>query len=52
MKGAILTVLVLGAVTFAGCLGSSDTSFDYVPGEDYVETGRTVHLKATVLDLL
>lgn len=41
---AVLALLVL-----SGCFGGGD-SFDFVPGEGYSDTGRTVHLKATVVD--
>lgn len=37
-------------VALSGCV--TFNSFDYVPGENFTETGRTVHLKATVLDLV
>lgn len=52
MRTLLITATLL-TVTLAGCFGfDSDDGFDYVPGENFKETGRTVHLKATVLDLV
>jgi len=47
-----LTAFVLLAlVPLSGCFGSGGAeSFDFVPGEGAKPTGRTVHLKATVVD--
>lgn len=46
---AAATVL-LAFLPLSGCLGSGGDSFDFVPGTKFKETGRTVHLKATVRD--
>jgi hypothetical protein len=45
----LLAALALAALPLAGCMGGSD-GFDFVPGTKFKETGRTVHLKATVVD--
>ncbi len=50
MVRTMIALVPLLAVALAGCLGAGD--FAYVPGEDFTPTGRTVHLKATVLDLV
>jgi plastocyanin len=46
----LLGMLALALAPLSGCLGKSD-SFDFTPGKGYKETGRTVHLKASVVDL-
>lgn len=47
---ALLTcLLALTAASLSGCFGEGDSAF--APGSKYKETGRTVHLKATVVDL-
>ena len=43
-------LLILSLLPLAGCFGG-DGGFGFEPGTDYRETGRTVHLKATVVDL-
>jgi FtsP/CotA-like multicopper oxidase with cupredoxin domain len=48
-RALAVAALALAALPLAGCLGGSE-DFDFVPGTDFKETGRTVHLKATVLD--
>jgi plastocyanin len=47
----LLGMLALALAPLAGCLGKAD-AFDFTPGTDYKDTGRTVHLKATVVDLV
>jgi manganese oxidase len=61
---AVVAILMLSGVGFSGYLvgstgepagqagRSSIDEFNYVPGTQFVETGKTVHLKATVLDLI
>jgi hypothetical protein len=51
MLNRALAVAALALVTLplAGCLGGSE-DFDFIPGTNFKETGRTVHLKATVVD--
>ena len=44
---ALPIAAVLALLPLSGCFGGE--SF-FTPGEDFKETGRTVHLKATVLD--
>ena len=51
MRHALLMTALLVAAALSGCFGFSDDS-NPAPGTSYKETGRTVHLKATVLDLL
>jgi plastocyanin len=41
--------LLLAIASLSGCLGGPD-GFDFTPGTKYEETGRTVHLKASVVD--
>lgn len=52
MNPRVLAVaaLALAALPLSGCLGGGGGDFDFVPGTKYSETGRTVHLKATVVD--
>lgn len=47
MGRTLLTATLLVSLTLAGCLGG-----EYRPGEDFKETGNTVHLRATVKDML
>lgn len=50
-RTAILTTLALVAVALSGCIGGGgDDDFDFTPGANFKETGRTVHLKASVVD--
>lgn len=50
-RTAFLTTLALTAVTLSGCIGGGgDDDFDFTPGTGFKETGRTVHLKASVVD--
>ncbi len=46
----LLTALALFAVPLSGCFGSS--GFDFEPGTGFKETGRTVHLRMWVEDLV
>lgn len=48
-RSLLAAALALAALPLAGCLGGSD-DFDFEPGTRFEETGRTVHLKATVVD--
>ena len=48
-RALAIAALALASLPLAGCLGGSD-DFDFVPGTNFKETGRTVHLKATVVD--
>lgn len=56
---AILASAVLVVLVLSGCMGGNkrsaalqDAPWDFVPGTGYNETGKTIHLKATVLDLI
>ncbi|MFA5944732.1 MAG: multicopper oxidase domain-containing protein [Candidatus Thermoplasmatota archaeon] len=49
-RALAVAALALAALPLAGCLGSGSDEFDFVPGTNFKETGRTVHLKATVVD--
>jgi FtsP/CotA-like multicopper oxidase with cupredoxin domain len=49
-RALLLATLVLALVPISGCLGGGD-EFDFEPGTKFKETGRTVHLRATVVDL-
>ncbi len=49
MRAAFAFVSVLAVASLSGCLGGSDSSFE--PGEDFTETGKTVHLRMWVVDL-
>lgn len=49
-RALAIAALALAALPLAGCLGSGGDAFDFVPGTGFKETGRTVHLKATVVD--
>ncbi|MHB1261060.1 MAG: multicopper oxidase domain-containing protein, partial [Thermoplasmatota archaeon] len=49
-RALVIAALALAALPLAGCLGGGSDSFDFVPGTKFDETGRTVHLKATVID--
>lgn len=42
--------LALALLPLSGCFGGGDDGFDFVPGTKFKETGKTVHLKATVID--
>ncbi len=43
-------IILLALVPLSGCFGSGSNGFDFVPGTKYKETGKTVHLKASVAD--
>jgi manganese oxidase len=48
----LVTLTTLAALTLSGCFGSSaPAEFDFEPGTKFKETGRTIHLKASVIDL-
>src|SRR5688572_4921624 len=47
----VLLLAVVCALPLSGCLGFGGDGFDFEPGTKFKETGRTVHLKATVVDL-
>lgn len=47
---ALFGMLALALAPLSGCLGKAD-GFDFTPGSGYKETGRQVHLKASVVDL-
>src|SRR5688572_29931741 len=49
-RALAIAALALAALPLAGCLGGGADGFDFVPGTKFSETGRTVHLKATVID--
>jgi manganese oxidase len=49
-RALVAAALALAALPLAGCLGGGSDGFDFVPGTKFSETGRTVHLKATVVD--
>lgn len=46
--GVAMAVAVTASLATAGCFGGGTT---FKPGEGFKETGRTVHLKASVIDL-
>ncbi len=48
----LLATFVLLAVGLSGCFGFNPANggFDFVPGTDFEPTGKTVHLKASVVD--
>jgi FtsP/CotA-like multicopper oxidase with cupredoxin domain len=48
-RAFLIAALALAVLPLSGCFGGSD-GFDFVPGKGFKETGRTVHLKATVVD--
>lgn len=56
MSMLVLTVFVV--VALSGCTGGKsktvieEAMWDFVPGTNFNETGKTIHLKATVLDLI
>lgn len=45
-RSALLVTLVLATIPLAGCIG------DFEPGTDYKPTGKTVHLKMWVADMV
>ena len=49
-RALLAATLALAVLPLSGCFGSGSGSFDFVPGK-YKETGNTVHLKATVVDV-
>ncbi|HJQ93955.1 MAG TPA: multicopper oxidase domain-containing protein, partial [Candidatus Thermoplasmatota archaeon] len=49
-RAFLTAALALAALPLAGCIGDGGDSFDFVPGTKFSETGRTVHLKASVVD--
>ncbi|MGB0652120.1 MAG: multicopper oxidase family protein [Thermoplasmatota archaeon] len=49
---ALLPIVLLLVTGLAGCLGGDEGEFTYRPGEDFTPTGRTIDLRATVLDLV
>ncbi len=51
MRWLLATFLLL-TVGLSGCFGFNPATggFDFVPGEDFEPTGKTVHLKASVAD--
>ncbi len=42
--------LALALLPLSGCFGGRADAFDFEPGTKFEETGKTVHLKATVVD--
>lgn len=49
----LLATLALALLPLSGCLGfGGGDGFDFEPGTKFKATGRTVHLKATVVDLV
>jgi FtsP/CotA-like multicopper oxidase with cupredoxin domain len=50
MRALPLAALAVTSLLLSGCFGSGG-GFDFEPGTKYKETGRTVHLRATVVDL-
>jgi hypothetical protein len=47
-----LSAALLLTISLAGCFGFSPGVSGFEPGEGYEPTGKTVHLKATVVDML
>lgn len=47
----LVIALPLLAVTFAGCFSGSD-EWDFKPGENFEVTGKTVHLRMWVVDMV
>src|SRR5688572_5997189 len=43
-------IALLALLPLSGCFGAGSNGFDFVPGTKYKETGKTVHLKAQVVD--
>lgn len=51
MRRVLGMTLLLASIALSGCFGFDEATLNE-PGTGFEETGRTVHLKATVLDLL
>lgn len=47
---SVATCAILALLALSGCLGAGTTA-EFEPATGFKETGRTVHLKATVVDL-
>ena len=54
MRLLLLATLATVTVGLSGCFGfdASGGELDFTPGKDFEETGKTVHLRAKVADLL
>ncbi len=50
-KTHLVVAFAAAIMALSGCFGNSSSAFDFEPGTNYKPTGRTVDLKATVVDM-